>query len=317
MKVLVTGATGYLGRAIVRALVARSHEPVVFARTASASGLRGRLIDGDVRDRQALHEAARGCDAISHSAALVAVWRRRRAEFDEVNVGGLENVLACAADLGIPRIVYTSSFLALPPDGSAQPMLANDYQRTKVIADRRARAAAEQGVPIVTVYPGVIYGPGILTDGNLVGRMLADHLARRLPGIIGAHRTWSYAFVDDVAHGHVSALERGRPGGRYMLGGENVAQLRAFEILREQTGRALPLRIPALLGRIVAVAEIARAKLFHHTPLLTPGTVRILDADWGLDSTAAARDLGYQPTPLVNGLTATIASLTPTARAGR
>src|SRR5919198_3071213 len=126
MKVLVTGGTGYLGRAIVRALEGRGHELVIFARTASRSGLPGKLVDGDVRDRAALERAAAGCDAVSHSAALVSIWRRRREDFDEVNVGGLRNVIAAAKLHRIPRIVYTSSFVALPPRGSSAPLEAND-----------------------------------------------------------------------------------------------------------------------------------------------------------------------------------------------
>lgn len=309
MNVLITGGTGYLGRAIVRTLVARGHSPVVFGRTATRSGLPGRPFDGDVRDRAALGEAAAGCDAVCHSAALVSVWRRRRTEFDEVNVGGLENVLAVAEAAGIRRILYTSSFLALPPGGSAGQMLANDYQRTKVLADRVARAAADRGVPIVTVYPGVIYGPGSSTEGNLVGRMISDHLARRLPGIIGARRTWSYAFVDDVAEGHVAALEGGRPGARYVLGGENVPQIRAFEIVSDLTGRPLPRRIPSPAARLIALEEVIRARLLGGTPLLTPGTVRILEADWPLDSEVATREIGYRCRPLAAGIAATLAAM--------
>ena len=117
MKVLVTGWTGYLGRAVVHALDARGHDLVVFARSASRSGLPGTAVDGDVRDRPALERAAAGCDAISHSAALVTLWRRRRDDFDDINVGGLRNVLAVAATLRTPRVLYTSSFVALPPRG--------------------------------------------------------------------------------------------------------------------------------------------------------------------------------------------------------
>ena len=115
MKVLVTGGTGYLGRAVVSALAARGHDLVVFARSATRSGLPGTTIDGDIRDRAALERAAAGCDAISHSAALVSIWRRRREDFDDVNVGGLRNVLAVARTLGTPRVLYTSSFVAIPP----------------------------------------------------------------------------------------------------------------------------------------------------------------------------------------------------------
>ncbi len=310
MRVLVTGGTGYLGRTIVRALTAHGHEPVVFARSAHSSGLPGELVNGDVRDRDALHKGADGCDAICHTAALVSVWRPRRADFDEVNVGGLQNVLAVAAALRVPRVVYTSSFLALPPAGADRPMQENDYQRTKVLADALAREAAGHGAPIVCLYPGVIYGPGIVTDGNLLGRMLADHLQHRLPGVIGADRTWSYAFVEDVAEGHVAALERGSCGAKYYLGGDNAPQMRAFEVLRDQTGRRLPRRIPHWMAMTVAGLAQARTALSGRPPLVTAGTVRILESDWPLDSGPAQRELGYRTRSLVDGLTATIAALT-------
>src|SRR5256885_11407450 len=244
MNVLVTGGTGYLGRAVVRALAARGHAVVVFARGATRSGLPGTLVDGDVRDRAALERAAAGCDALRHSAALVSIWRRRRADFDDVNVGGLRNAMAVAAAHKIPRVLYTSSFVALPPHGGTTPIEANDYQRTKLAADRAADAAVADGVPLVRVYPGVVYGPGSFTEGNLVGRLIADHLRGRLPGLIGPENRWSYAFVEDVAAGHCAAIERGTPAARYALGGENASQQRGFEIVQEVTGRRPPMRIP-------------------------------------------------------------------------
>ena len=214
MHVLVTGGTGYVGRAIVRALAREGHTPVVFARAASRSGLPGRLIDGDVRDRAAIDRAAGSVDAVCHSAALVSIWRPRREDFDEVNVGGFQNVIDVCRARGLTRLVYTSSFLALPPAGHRSHLTANDYQRTKVAGLALARAAASGGVPIVSMLPGVIYGPGLATEGNLVGRLVRDHLEGRLPGVIGADREWSFAYVEDVASAHVAALTMGVPGPR-------------------------------------------------------------------------------------------------------
>jgi NAD+-dependent farnesol dehydrogenase len=309
MTVLVTGGTGYLGRAVVRALASHGHEVVVFARSAAASGLPGRLVDGDVRDRDAFGRAAAGCDALCHSAALVSIWRRRRADFDDVNVGGLQNAIAIAKTHRIPRLLYTSSFVALPPRGRTEPMAANDYQRTKLAADRVADQAVADGVPLTRVYPGVVYGPGSATEGNLVGRLIADHLHGRLPGVIGPENRWSFAFVDDVAAGHCAALERGSIGGRYALGGENAPQGHLFEIVKELTGRKLPMRIPFPIAVTLGAAEELRVALFGGMPLVTRGAVDIFRHDWSLDSSQAVRELGYTITPLAEGVRRTLDSL--------
>jgi farnesol dehydrogenase len=309
MKVLVTGGTGYLGRAVVNALAARGHELVIFARSASRSNLPGTAIDGDIRDAAAVEHAAAGCDAISHSAALVSIWRRRREDFDDVNVGGLRNVLTAAARLQTPRLLYTSSFVAIPPRDRTTPLVANDYQRTKVAADRLADEAVGEGRPLIRVYPGVVYGPGSFTEGNLVGRLIADHLKHRLPGLVGPEHRWSYAYVDDVAAGHCAAIERGRIGGRYLLGGENAPQRRVFEILQQLTGRRPPPRIPFPVADLLGAVEELRVALFGGTPLLTRGAVEIFRHDWSLDSSEAISELGYRLTPLADGIAGTLRSI--------
>ena len=309
MKILITGGTGYLGRAIVRAFSTSGHDVVVFARTATRSGLPGTLMDGDIRDRDALERAGRGCDAISHSAGLVSIWRRRREDFDDVNVGGLRNVLAVAASLAIDRVLYTSSFLALPPRDRRTPLEANDYQRTKVAADRLADDAVRNGSPLMRVYPGVVYGPGTLTEGNLVGRLIADHLKGRLPGLVGPEHHWSYAYVDDVAAGHRRALEQGRAGARYILGGDNAPQQRVFEMVQDLTGRRPPRRIPFPIADALGAIEQLRVAIAGGIPLITRGAVEIFRHDWSLDSTVAVRELRYTITPLVEGVRRTVESI--------
>jgi NAD+-dependent farnesol dehydrogenase len=308
MRVLVTGGTGYLGSAIVRALERAGHEPVVFARRATALSHR-RAIDGDVRETPAVTRAAEGCDAICHTAALVAVWRPDPAEFDAINVGGLQSVLAAARAHHTPRIVYTSSFLALPPADSPRPLTANHYQRTKVVARDVARRATADGLPVVTLYPGVIYGPGPATEGNLVGRLMRDHLAGRLPGVIGAEHLWSYAFVDDVADAHVAALTHPAPAREYAVGGVNAPQGAIFEYLQRTRGRKLPLRIPYAVATAVALAEEARAALTKRPPLLTRGIVHIFRHDWPLESETAIEALRLHVTALDDGFERTLASM--------
>ena len=312
MRVLVTGGTGFLGRAIVGALTARGHAPVVFARRARSSGLSATCIDGDVRNGEALIEAARGCDAICHTAALVSIQQPDPSTFVAVNVGGLERVLAAAHAHGIARIVYTSSFVALPPHGTTSPLAANDYQRTKAAAEAVAERAAAGGAPIARLYPGVVYGPGPRTEGNLVGGMIADHLRRRLPALVGGDRIWSFAYVDDVARAHVSAVERHTAGAKYSLGGENLPQRRVFEIVRDLTGRRVPRDLPLWAARVLGSLEELRTRTLGGTPRLTRSTVDILAHDWPLDSTPAMRELGYTITPLAEGVQRVLADLRQT-----
>jgi nucleoside-diphosphate-sugar epimerase len=306
MRILITGGTGYLGAAIVRAVAQQGHTPIVFARRASASGLPGELVDGDVRDRAQVTAASRDVDAICHTAALVSIWRPRREEFDEVNVGGLRTAIEVCEALRIPRLVYTSSFLARPPAGATIPLRANDYQRTKVDALELARSAAARGVPLVSLVPGVIYGPGPATEGNLVGRLLRDHVAGRLPGIVGADRQWSFSFIEDVVNAHVGALTRGGLAGEYEVGGENAPQMRLFELVNQMRGLALPRRIPYGIANALAWLEEAKAGLLRRPPLLTRGAVEIFRRDWPLDAATSARALGYRVTPLEDGLKRTL-----------
>lgn len=310
MKVLVTGGTGYLGQAIVRRLAAQGHEPIVFARAASRSGLPGQCIDGDIRDRAGVARAASGTDAICHVAALVSIWRPRRTDFDDVNVGGLSHVIDACRTHRISRLVYTSSFLARPPAGHSTPLTANDYQRTKVEALGLARHASRDGVPIVTIVPGVVYGAGPVREGNLVGRLIADHLAGKLPGIIGADRQWSLSFIDDVADAHVAALTCGRPGEEYAAGGVNAVQMRLFEILAQlRRGTPLPRRLPDGLARLAGRLDEVRARMTGNPPRLTAGAAAIFRHDWPLDSGTSVEALGYRITPLEHGLKSVLEAL--------
>ncbi len=309
MNVLVTGGTGYLGSAIVRALDRRGHRPIVFARGASAARLPGIAIDGDVRDTRAVTAAAANVDAICHTAALVALWRPDPSTFDAINVGGLQSVLSAARELHIPRVVYTSSFLAMPPADSPQTLTANHYQRTKVAARDVARRATKEGVPVVTLYPGVVYGPGPATDGNLVGRLMRDHLAGRLPGVIGPEHPWSFAFVDDVADAHVSALTRPSVSQEYIVGGINAPQQVIYEFLHEARGRALPRRMPNAVAYVAGAALEAFSAMTKRPPLLTRGVVEIFSHDWSLDSRAAVADLDLAITPLKDGLERVLTAL--------
>jgi len=322
--VLLTGGTGFLGKSVARALAARGHTLRIVAReTSDLRGLpRAEIVRADVTDGEALRRAAEDCGAVCHMAALVRMWTPEREQFDRVNVGGLRHALEAARGAGA-RLLYTSSFIAVGPAGP-EPAdesrrhpgrgYRNDYERTKALADAVAREAAAAGQDVVTLYPGVVYGPGDLTDGNLVAKMVADHLRGRLPGIIGpGDRLWSYAFVEDVAEGHASALERGAAGQRYFLGGDNVTMNELFATLARVAGVPAPRRhIPYAAATGLGLAMWTWAELTGHPPQLTHQVVNVFRQHWAYSSARAERELGYRRTPLEEGLRRTVAWLRET-----
>jgi NAD+-dependent farnesol dehydrogenase len=319
VKVLLTGATGFLGKNVARQLAARGHALRILAR--ETSDLRGlpagvEMARGDVTLADSLHDAARGCDAVLHMAALVKNWVPDRAQFDAVNVSGFRNALAAAERAGA-RLLYTSSFMAVGPAGPVPAdesqvhpgrRYCNDYERTKALADRAAREAAAGGADVIILYPGVVYGPGELTDGNLVVQMIADHLHGRLPGVIGpGDRLWSYSFVDDVALGQALALERGRAGERYFLCGDNATLQDLFAAVQQTTKKAPPrIHIPYPMASVLGRLLWTWADVTGHPPMLTPGVVDVFKQHWAYSSEKAERELGYRITPLGEGIRRTV-----------
>jgi farnesol dehydrogenase len=325
MKILVTGGTGFLGRRIVSELALR-HELRLLVRPKASRerfppGVE--FAPGDVTDRASLDTAMTGCDAVVHAAALVKILAPP-SEFDRINLGGIENVLRAAEEAGtVGKVVYVSSFIALGPtengpgralDESAEIQdreWINDYERTKALADRRARRAILEGAPLNVVYPGVIYGPGEMTEGNIVVRHVLDLVHKRLPALLGRpERQWNYVHVGDVAAGIAAALEKVRPGKRYVLGGENVTQGEFYRLVEELTGVPVPKRrLPDGVARTAGALQKGWAKLRRTTPALTPDLVEVYRHDWAYSSARAEKELGYQPRTLRAGLTETIAWL--------
>jgi farnesol dehydrogenase len=319
VRVFLTGATGFLGKNVARRLAAHGHSLRLLVR--EGSNLDGlprdvELVKGDVTDLDSLRRGAEGCGGVFHMAALVKMWVPDRALFDAVNVGGLRNALAAAKEAGA-RLVYTSSFIAIGPAGPEPAdesrihpgdRFRNDYERTKALADAVARQAAAVGQDVVLLYPGVVYGPGDLTDGNLVVKMVTDHMHGKFPGFVGpGDRLWSYAFVEDVAEGHALALERGRPGERYFLCGDNATMVVLFDTLRRVAGvppptRHIPYAVATLLGRTLW----SWAELTGQPPLLTHEVVGVFREHWAYASAKAERELAYPRTSLEDGLGRTV-----------
>lgn len=327
MRLLLTGGTGFLGRRLAEWLAPR-HDLVLLARpTSDRSGLPkgAEIVEGDVTDRESLARAADGCAAIVHAAAVVKILAPAK-EFDRVNLAALDHLVDIAG--GVDHVVYVSSFIALGPTEELPEGIAdesteavgphgprrrwiNHYERTKTLADRRARRAIEEGAPLSIVYPGVVYGPGAMTEGNIVVRHLLDLAKNRVPGLLGRpERFWNYAYVEDVAEGIRRVVEDAAPGSRYCLGGENVTQAMFYALVSEIGGIPVPTRrIPDRLARAAGVAAREWGRLTRSTPSLTPDLVEIYRHDWALSSARAGRELAYQPRELRQGLEDTVAWL--------
>ncbi len=317
MKVFITGGTGFLGGRVARVLAAEGCSLAALVRDPQRGGGRlpagTRLVQGDVTDAASLRRGMEGAEAVVHMAAMVKRWAKDRSVFDAVNIGGLRNVLDAARASGVRTVLYTSSFIAIgPTDGRTideswvprERAYFNDYERTKFEADRVARRAAEEGYPLIVVYPGVIYGSGELTDGNIIGQVGQKYVRKKLPAIVGpGDRRQCFAVVDDVARGHWLALTKGAPGSRYILGGENRTTQELLRVMESVTGipapkRRLPYWLASAAGRLMRL----RADLTGAEPELTDEEVNIYRHEWAYSSQRAISELGYTMTPFETGV---------------
>lgn len=329
----VTGATGFVGSSLVAELGRRSHRVrALVRRTSDRTGLDGdgvRCVEGDLADPAALRRGMEECDGVFHLAACARVWARDPRVFFEGNVVGTRNVLAAARETGVARIVMTSTIVTLGPtppgvigDESMprqRERAFTEYEETKVLAEREALHAAASGLPVVVVNPTRVYGPGKRTEGNSVTRMIDLYDRGRLPCLLGGGRqVANWVLVDDLVAGHILAMELGRPGERYILGGENASQRELFELVDEVNGhRHLKVSLPRPAAMAYALLEQAVGTWWGRTPLITPGWVETFLHDWAYSSGRAARELGYTTTPLRRGLEKTCAWLREERRGGR
>jgi farnesol dehydrogenase len=318
--ILVTGGSGYLGQTVVRRLAAQGHRLRLLVRRDLHVGEAPPGVDvcqAPLGDSAALERALEGCRQVVHLAALVRRWSPDPAEFKRVNVVGLANLLDAARRRGVEKILYTSSFLALgPTDGAVHdedtprrdPPAGNLYAASKRDAEEVARRAVEAGAPLITLYPGVLYGPGPRTEGNLLGQAVIRHLRGELPGLVGGgERRWCFAYLDDVVGGHLAALERARPGSRYILGGENLSLREAFGRVAAAAGVEPPRRaIPYWAAEWAGRWQVLRARCGGPPPEITPDEVEVYRHDWAYSSARSQADLAYAITPFSAGVEATL-----------
>jgi dihydroflavonol-4-reductase len=306
VKALVTGATGFVGSAVARALVRAGWQVRCLVRGASnrrnIESLPVEIAVGDLIDSGSLESALSECHALFHVAADYRLWAPDPRELYRANVEGTDNVLAAAQRAGVERIVYTSSVatVGLPADGSpgeeSTPVGLGDmighYKRSKFLAEERARDWAARGSHIVIVNPSTPIGPGDVKP-TPTGRIILDAARGRMPAYVDTGL--NVVHVDDVAAGHLLALERGRSGERYILGGEDMTLREILVEVARLVGRRPPLmRLPH--GAVLPIAYVAEAfaRLTGRSTQITVEGVRMARKRMYFTSTKSARELGYR-----------------------
>ena len=311
MTSLVTGATGFVGSAVVRALLDAGEVPRVLVRPESdrrnLDGLGVDLAEGDLRDAASLARACRGCQALFHVAADYRLWVPRPEEIYAANVDGTRALMQAAGAAGVARIVYTSSVatLGLNRDGSpadeATPAALADmighYKRSKFLAEEVVRGmVTEAGLPAVIVNPSTPIGPRDIKP-TPTGRMIVEAARGRIPAFVDTGL--NVVHVADVAAGHLLAFERGRIGERYILGGENLAFAEILGSIARLRGRPPPrLRLPHGLVLPIAHAAEAWARLTGGAePFVTVDGLRMSKKRMFFTSAKAETVLGYRARP--------------------
>ncbi|MDE2262035.1 MAG: NAD-dependent epimerase/dehydratase family protein [Gammaproteobacteria bacterium] len=309
MKALVTGATGFVGAAVVRALLAERWQVRALVRAGSdrrnVSTLAVEQVVGDLTDTDSLERALEGCEAAFHVAADYRLWAPRPQELYRTNVDGTGHLLDAAQRAGVRRIVYTSSVatMGLPADGRPgtedTPVgladMIGHYKRSKFLAEERARAAAARGVPVVIVNPSTPIGPGDVKP-TPTGQIVLDAAGGRTPAYVDTGL--NIAHVDDVAAGHLLAFHSGRVGERYILGGDDMTLRQILTLIAQLAGRSPPrIRLPHAAVLPVAYVSELYARLTGRPTRITVEGVRMARKRMFFSSEKAVRELGYRWRP--------------------
>jgi dihydroflavonol-4-reductase len=318
-SVLVTGSSGFVGSAVARALAERGARLRLLVRAQSPrtnlEGLDAEVAQGDMRDRESVARAAEGCRYLFHVAADYRIWAPDPEEIVRNNLAGVEAVMSAALAAGVERVVYTSSVatLRIPPGAPgdetgplAEAEAIGAYKRSKVAAERRVeRFVAEQGLPAVIVNPSTPMGPRDVKP-TPTGRIAVEAARGRMPAYVDTGL--NIVHVDDVARGHLLALEKGRIGERYVLGGQDASLSEMLRVIAGLTGRPAPrLRLP--IAPLYPLAEIAEliGRISGKEPFLTRDSLKMASHHMYFSSAKAERELGYSARPYEEALRDAIA----------
>ena len=316
MTTLITGATGFVGSAVARKLVASGHEVRSLVRPHSDRrnlvGVHVTPVVGDLNDPQSLKNAVAGCDCLFHIAADYRLWAPRPREIYETNVTGTKDLMRAALGAGVSRIVYTSSVatLGILPNGEsanettsvALSHMIGHYKRSKFLAEEAVKTMVrEEGLPAVIVNPSTPVGPRDIKP-TPTGQMIRKSALNKMPAYVDTGL--NIVHVDDVAEGHLLAYEKGKTGERYILGGENLSLRRILEEIAIGTGNRPP-KIRLSCSLVLPIAYLAEAwtRLSRsREPFVTIDGVRMARKQMYFSSTRAMKELGYNPRPAVDAL---------------
>jgi dihydroflavonol-4-reductase len=315
MKAFVTGATGFLGSHVARALADQGAELRLLVRPTSnlknLEGLKAETATGDLRDAGSLEKAMSGCDTVFHVAADYRLWVRDPEEMYRSNVEGTRAILEAARKNGVRRVAYTSSVATIGFTGDGEPAdedspvaLANmigHYKRSKFMAEQLAMEAGRGGMHVVTVNPTTPIGEQDVKP-TPTGRIVLDFMKRKFPAYV--ETGLNLVDVRECARGHVAALEKGRTGERYILGGEDLTLKQILDRLGEITGLPSPtIKLPYFFAFATGVIDEAiTGRLLKREPRATVDTVRMGRKKMFASSAKAERELGWKIVPVEGAL---------------
>jgi dihydroflavonol-4-reductase len=314
VRVLVTGATGFVGGNVARLLHAQGYQVRALARPDSSSltldGTGVERVTGDVRHRESVARALVGCQAVVHCAAFYSFWAPDPDLVYQVNVQGTKIVLEEALKAGVEKCVHTStvSTVDIPKDGigseDAWPdpeHLVNHYKKSKYMAEMEALGMAAKGLPVVVVNPTTPVGPWDVKPTS-TGRMVLGFIRGRIPAYLNTGM--NLVDVEDVAMGHLLALQKGRPGQRYLLGSVNLTLAQVFGMLEVISGQKAPrVRLPTWLVQIAGhLDQVVEGRLLGREPVIPLEGVKISRKPMYVSCEKAVRELGMPQSPVEGAL---------------